>query len=51
LVKEAKTVKIKNSDGKELEVTEKAYRVVYAPQGFREVKEDEEKKSSSKRSK
>lgn len=40
---------MKVTNGKKtIEVTEKAYRVVYAPQGFKEVKEDEEKKPQKK---
>lgn len=43
---------MKVTNGKKtIEVTEKAYRVVYAPQGFKEVKEDERKKTPSERSK
>lgn len=46
MAKEVKTVKIKNSDGKELEVTEKAFEVVYKNLGFKLV--DGKKKKEDK---
>lgn len=35
--KEAKTIKVKNAEGKELVVTEKAFNVVYSGLGYKEV--------------
>ena len=41
---------MKVTNGKKtMEVTEKAYRVIYAPLGYRPVEENDEKKSASKR--
>jgi hypothetical protein len=41
---------MKVTDGKKtIEVTEKAYRVIYAPMGYRPVEENDEKKSATKR--
>ncbi|ERI06470.1 hypothetical protein [Aneurinibacillus aneurinilyticus] len=38
-MKEAKTLKVKNADGREFEVTEKAYELVYKGLGFKLVTE------------
>lgn len=46
MAKEAKTIKVKNADGKELEVTEKAFDVVYSGLGYKPV--SSKKKSDDK---
>lgn len=37
MAKEAKTIKVKNADGKEIEVTEKAFEIVYSGLGYKPV--------------
>lgn len=42
MAKEAKTIVVKNADGKEIEVTEKAYEVVYRGLGYKAVDASQE---------